>query len=75
MFEDDGSHWKNIIFGLGGGVKEFFDAQKVTDFIVNNCKSVGQLSSAKFNRYSGSQRAINTLNEKMDLHQICTAQI
>lgn len=49
MFEDDCSHCKNIIVGLGGRVGELFDVQKVTDLVVNNCKSVGQPSSPKFN--------------------------
>ena len=50
MFEDDGSYCKNIILRLGRRVEEFFVVQKVTDLIVNNCKSVGQPSSPKFNR-------------------------
>ena len=64
MFEDDSSHCKNIIFGLGGRVEEFSDVQKVTDLLVNNSKSVGQPSSAKFNRYSGGQKAINCCSKK-----------
>ena len=64
MFEDDGSYCKNIVFGLGGRVVELFDVQKVTDLVVNNCKSVGQPLSAKFNRYSGRQRAIDCCSKK-----------
>ena len=38
MFEDDSSHHcKNIIVGRGGRVEEFFNVQKVTDLVVNNC--------------------------------------
>ena len=64
MFEDDGNHCKNIIVGLGGRVEEFFDVQKVTDLVVNNCESVGQPSSPKFNQYSRRQRAINRCSKK-----------
>ena len=49
VFEDDRSYCKNVIFGLGGRVEELFDVQKVTDLVVNNCQSVGQPLSAKFN--------------------------
>ena len=64
MFEEDDSHCKNIIVGLGGRVQEFFDVQKVTDLVVNNGKSAGQPSSPKFNPYSRGQRAINCCSKK-----------
>ena len=43
MFEDDGSHCKNNIFGLGGRVEELFDVQKVTDLVVNTAKVLASL--------------------------------
>jgi len=75
MFEDDGSYYKNIILRLGGRVEEFFGVQKVTDLIVNNCKSVGQPSSPKFNRYSGGQRAFNCCSKKCPSGCTCDAKI
>ena len=35
----------------------------MTDLLANNCKSVGQPSSAKFNQYLGGQRAINSCSK------------